>query len=67
MGFGATAEEAAEAAKAKHVAASLIGGGAQHSTIVNVTLAAIVIGFLLLTALEPYFTNFMARPIGKSC
>ena len=30
MGFGATAEEAAEAAKAKHVAASLIGGGAQH-------------------------------------
>ena len=29
--------------------------------------AAIVIGFVLLTVLEPYFTNFMVRPIGKSC
>lgn len=45
---------------------SQIGGGAQHSTIVNGPLAIIVIAFVVLTILDPYLTNLIARPIENS-
>jgi hypothetical protein len=65
-GFGLTTEAAINEPAAKQWAASLTGGGVQHSTTINVTFFVITKGLVEFVILIPFLINFKVRPPGKS-